>query len=118
MPGDRPQPVDQRLGAVAQVGEPVLDPADLAEQGAELALDGDLAVGLAGGDARHVGERAQPPPGEGAGDLGVLELAVDIGALGRLGRRAVCLEAGNQGLGSGWHGGKMACPVAVIQSPL
>src|SRR5688572_468762 len=77
--GDRPQPVEQRAGAFAQLVQAAIDPADVAEQRHELAFDRELAVRLEGCDARHVAERAQPPPGEGTGLLGLLELGLDLG---------------------------------------
>ena len=66
-----------------------------------------VAVRLEGCDARHVAERAQPPPREGAVALRLLELGLDLGtngAFGGLGGGAIGLQAGNQGVGGGRHG--------------
>ncbi len=105
--GDRPQPIEQRTGTFAQLVQAGVDPADVAEQRHELAFDREVAIGLEGGDSRHVAERAQPPPCKGAGALGLLELGLDLGTngtFGGLGGRAIGLQAGDQGGDGGGHG--------------
>ena len=104
--GDGAQPVEQWPRSLAQFDQAILDPADVAEQRLELALNRDVPIGLEGGDPRHVGERAEAAPREGARPLGLPDLGLDGGphlALGRFGRGAIRLEAGDQGVYGSRH---------------
>ena len=98
---NRSQPVEQWACAFCQFGQATFDPADLAKQHLELALDGKFPVGFERGGAGHVGQGAQPSPGEGTSLLGCLDLRLHIGAhraLGGLGGSAVGLQAGDESL--------------------